>query len=79
MKATKVDGIFDKDPVQFSSAKFYENITYNDVLTNELKVMDSTAISLAKESKIPIYITNIFEKDSFIRALKEDGNYSKIS
>ena len=40
--------------------------------------MDLTAISLAKESGIPIYITNIFEEDSLIRALKEEGNYSKI-
>ena len=40
--------------------------------------MDMTAISLAKESRIPIYITNIFEEDSLIRALKEEGNYSKI-
>ena len=40
--------------------------------------MDLTAISLAKESSIPIYITNIFEEDSLIRALKEEGNYSKI-
>ena len=41
--------------------------------------MDMTAISLAKESNIPIFITNIFEENSLIRTLKDDGNYSKIS
>ena len=79
VKATKVDGIFDKDPAQFSNAKFYENITYNDVLTNELKVMDSTAISLAKESKIPILITNINRENSVLEAINGIGKFSKIS
>ena len=79
VKATKVDGIFDKDPVQSSNAKFYENISYNDVLTNELKVMDSTAISLAKESKIPILVTNISRENSVLDAINGIGKFSKIS
>ena len=49
------------------------------VISKNLRVMDMTAISLAKESSIPIYITNIFEEDSLISALKEQGNYSKIN
>ena len=79
VKATKVDGIFDKDPVQFANAKFYENITYNDVLNNELKVMDSNAISLAKESKIPILVTNISRENSVLDAINGIGKFSKIS
>ena len=79
IKATKVDGIYNKDPIKFSDAEFYENISYAEVLNNELKVMDSTAISLAKESKIPILVTNINQKNSLITALKEKGKYSKIS
>ena len=79
IKATKVDGIYDKDPIKFSNAKLIKKITYNEVINNDLRVMDLTAISLAKESNIPIIITNIFKKNSLITALKEKGKYSKIS
>ena len=78
LKATKVNGIYDSDPNLNKNAKLIKNITYSEVISKNLRVMDLTAISLAKESSIPIYITNIFEKDSLIRALKEEGNYSKI-
>jgi uridylate kinase len=73
-----VNGIYDSDPNLDKNAKLIKNITYSEVISRNLRVMDLTAISLAKESSIPIYITNIFEKDSLIRALKEEGNYSKI-
>ena len=79
IKATKVDGIYDKDPLKFKNAKLIKKINYNEVINNNLRVMDLTAISLAKESKIPIIITNIFKKNSLITALKEKGKYSKIS
>ena len=78
LKATKVNGIYDSDPNLDKNAKLIKEITYSEVISKNLRVMDLTAISLAKESSIPIYITNIFEEDSLIRALKEDGNYSKI-
>jgi len=79
IKATKVDGIYDKDPVKFKKAKLIKKITYNEVINNNLRVMDLTAISLAKESNIPIIVTNIFKKNSLITALKQKGKYSKIS
>ena len=79
IKATKVDGIFNKDPKKNKSAKLLKKINYTEVIKNNLRVMDLTAISLAKESKIPILITNIFKKDSLISALKNKGRYSKIS
>jgi len=79
IKATKVDGIYDKDPVKFKNAKFYKKISYTEVLGNDLKVMDSTAISLAKESKIPILITNINKENSVINAINGIGKFSKIS
>jgi len=79
IKATKVNGIYDKDPLKFKNAKLIKKINYNEVINNNLRVMDLTAISLAKESKIPIIITNIFKKNSLITALKEKGKYSKIS
>ena len=78
IKATKVDGIYDGDPKLNNNAKLIENISYSDVINKNLRIMDLTAISLAKESNIPIYITNIFKEDSLIRALKEEGKYSKI-
>ncbi len=78
VKATKVNGIYDKDPVKYKKAKLFKKISYNDVITKNLKVMDLTAISLAKESKIPILITNIFKKNSLISALEGKGEYSTI-
>jgi len=78
LKATKVNGIYDSDPNLYKNAQLIRDITYSEVISKNLRVMDLTAISLAKESNIPIYITNIFEEDSLIRALKEEGNYSKI-
>ena len=78
VKATKVNGIYDSDPKTNSNAKLIKEITYSEVISKNLRVMDLTAISLAKESNIPIYITNIFEENSLIRTLKEEGNYSKI-
>ncbi len=79
IKATKVDGIYDKDPIKFERAKLIKKISYNEVIKNNLRVMDLTAISLAKESNIPIIITNIFRNNSLISALKQKGKYSKIS
>ena len=66
VKATKVDGLYDKDPEKNSDAIFYEKISYLEVLSKKLKVMDSTAISLAKESQIPILITNLDNPDRYI-------------
>ena len=58
IKATKVDGIYDKDPVKFADAKKYEKVTSNEVLAKDLKVMDATAISLCRENKLPIIVFN---------------------
>ena len=79
IKATKVNGIYDSDPQKNPNAKLIKNINYNDVINKNLKVMDLTAISLAKDTNIPIYITNIFEQNSLINTLKHKGSYSKIS
>tara|TARA_B100000965_G_C19568428_1_gene747905 strand:+ start:911 stop:1612 length:702 start_codon:yes stop_codon:yes gene_type:complete len=79
IKATKVDGIYDSDPKINSSANLIKEISYSEVISKNLRIMDLTAISLAKESKIPIFITNIFEENSLIRTLKQEGKYSKIS
>ena len=79
IKATKVDGIYDKDPVINKDAKFYEDISYIEVLNKNLKVMDSTAISLAKDSQIPIIVTNLNTSHSMLNAIRGVGKFSKIS
>ena len=79
IKATKVDGIFNSDPEKNKKAKLIKQIKYDEVIKKNLKVMDLTAISLAKDTKIPIFITNIFNKNSLINVLNRKGSYSKIS
>ena len=68
IKATKVDGIYDKDPVKYPDAKKYETVTYNEVLAKDLKVMDATAISLCRENKLPIIVFNSLD----------EGNLKKV-
>ncbi len=79
VKGTKVDGIYDKDPKIHKDANFYKNISYIDVLNKNLRIMDSTAISLAKDSKIPIIVTNLSIRDSIINAIRGIGKFSIIS
>jgi len=69
-KATKVDGIYDCDPKVNPDAHRYQSLTYNHVLTHELKVMDSTAIALCKENKIPIVVFNLLVNGNIVRATK---------
>ena len=78
IKATKVNGIYDSDPIKNKKAKLIKNISYDKVINKNLNVMDMTAISLAKETKIPIFITNIFKDNSLINVLNQKGAYSKI-
>jgi uridylate kinase len=68
-KATKVDGVYDSDPKQNPQARRYNTLNYNHILTHELGVMDTTAISLCKENNIPIMVFNLFEKGNIRRAV----------
>ena len=61
IKATKVDGVYDKDPVKHPDAVMYDRLTYTDVLRKNLRVMDATAISLARDNKMPIIVCNLFK------------------
>lgn len=70
LKATKVDGIYDKDPMVYENAKLIEKITYIQVLDQNLKVMDSTAISMCMEYKLPIVVLNI-NKDGILKNIIE--------
>ena len=64
LKATKVNGVYDKDPNKFDNAKMFKSLKYMQVLEKELEIMDSTAISLCKDNKIPICVFNLFEKNN---------------
>jgi uridylate kinase len=64
LKATKVDGVYDKDPVGNSDAKKIDTISYLDVIKRQLRVMDLTAISLCMDNNLPISVFNLFEDNS---------------
>jgi uridylate kinase len=69
LKATKVEGVYDKDPVRCSDAKMFTEISYNDILTRHLKVMDATAISLCRENNLPIIVFNLQKKGNIKRVI----------
>ncbi len=70
VKATKVDGVYDKDPVKHKDAVMSPNLTYMDVLGNRLNVMDSTATSLCMDNEIPMIVLNLFKKGNILAAIK---------
>ncbi|MBP6011982.1 MAG: UMP kinase [Alphaproteobacteria bacterium] len=79
MKGTQVDGVYSADPKKDPAARRYDRLTYMDVLSRDLKVMDASAISLARESGIPIIVFNIHEKMNFVRVLQGKGLSTVIS
>ena len=77
-KGTKVDGIYDKDPVNNKDAKKISEISYSEYLNKEIKVMDATAISLAKDRSLPIIIFSILKSSNIIDIIEGKGSYSII-
>jgi uridylate kinase len=77
-KGTKVDGIYDKDPIENDDAKKINEISYADYLNKDIKVMDTTAISLAKDRKIPIIIFSILQTSNILDIIDGKGTYSII-
>ena len=77
-KGTKVDGIYEDDPMINPNAKKISEISYNDYLNKDIKVMDSTAISLAKDRKIPIIIFSIMNSSNIVDIVEGKGDYSII-
>ena len=78
LKGTKVDGIYDKDPMTHDNAKKISEISYADYLSKDIKVMDATAISLAKDRKLPIVIFSILNSSNIIDIIEGKGSYSII-
>ena len=77
-KGTKVDGIYDKDPIQNQTAIKFDKITYSEVLAKNLRVLDSSAVSLARENNIPIIVFSINENNGFLNIIQEKGNCSIV-
>lgn len=71
MKATKVDGVYDSDPMKNPDAKRYETLSYDDVLRDNLAVMDATAIVLCKEQNMPLRIFNLNNPGDLVRTVKD--------
>ena len=78
LKATKVDGVYDADPETHPNAKRFDELTYLDVLSKDLKVMDAPAISLARENGIPILIFSIHKTGAFAEVVNGRGRFTII-
>ncbi len=79
IKATKVDGVYDKDPVKHSDAIFFKTLDYQTVVENQLKVMDLTAITLCQDNKLPILVYNMNVKGNLRRLLTGEDIGTLIS
>jgi uridylate kinase len=79
LKATKVDGVYDSDPVTNPSARFFDRLTFREVLEKNLKVMDLTAVSLAMGQNLPIIVFNLREKGRIKNVLLDDHIGTLIS
>ena len=77
-KGTKVDGIYDKDPMKDSDAIKFDKISYSEVLSKNLRVLDSSAVSLARDNNIPIIVLAIKENNSFLNIIEGKGNCSIV-
>tara|TARA_B100000579_G_scaffold286875_1_gene237871 strand:+ start:180 stop:896 length:717 start_codon:yes stop_codon:yes gene_type:complete len=77
-KGTKVDGIYDKDPMKEDGAIKFDKISYSEVLSKNLRVLDSSAVSLARENNIPIIVFSIKENNGFLNILKGKGSCSVV-
>ncbi|HEY1097137.1 MAG TPA: UMP kinase, partial [Alphaproteobacteria bacterium] len=78
LKGTKVDGIYSADPKKDKSAERYETVTYHDVLTQNLKVMDATAIALARENEIPVIVFSIQEPNAIFDTVCGRSNFTRV-
>ena len=78
LKGTKVDGVYSADPKKHADAVRYDRLTYLEVLSRDLQVMDATAISLARENKIPILVFSVVEPGSFAELMSGRGRFTVV-
>ena len=77
-KGTKVDGVYDKDPEKFSDARRFDTVSYDEVLAQHLGVMDASAIALARDNYLPIFVFSLDEPGGFRGILAGKGTYTKV-
>src|SRR6056297_2278416 len=77
-KGTKVDGVYDKDPMKHDDAKRFESVTFDEVLAQHLNVMDASAIALARDNNLPIIVFSLDEPGGFKGILAGEGSYTKV-
>ena len=73
IKGTRVDGVYDSDPEKNTKAKMYRELTYLDVLEQDLRVMDLTSITLCQENNLPIKVYNMNRKDNLLKLVKGEN------
>jgi len=78
LKGTQVDGVYSADPRKVADVRRYEQLTYLDVLANDLAVMDAAAISLARENDLPILVFNIHAPGAFAAVMRGEGRFTRI-
>ena len=77
-KGTQVDGVFDSDPIKNPGAKRYDRVSYAEVLSRDLKVMDGAAIALARDNELPVIVFSIEEAGSLLKVLRGEGRATVI-
>jgi uridylate kinase len=78
IKATKVDGVYTRDPKKFADAVKLDRLTYDQAMEDDIKVMDDTSIALAKENKLPIIVCNMFDKGNLLAIINGDTSLCSI-
>lgn len=78
IKATKVNGVYDKDPNKFEDAVFLQTLSYDEAMQDNIKVMDDTAIALAKDNSLPIVVCNMFEEGNLLKIIQGDNSLCSI-
>jgi uridylate kinase len=79
MKGTKVDGVYNADPIKVPNAERFERLSHHEVLSRDLKVMDAAAVSLARENAVPILVFSIHKPGGFAEVLTGKGKFTIIS
>ncbi|MGH7212318.1 MAG: UMP kinase, partial [Acetobacteraceae bacterium] len=79
LKGTQVDGVYSADPRRIAGAERFERLTYHDVLSHDLHVMDAAAISLARDNKLPIVVFNIQAPGAFAAVMRGEGRFTTIT
>jgi uridylate kinase len=79
LKGTSVDGVYNADPKKVTDAKRYETLSYDRVLSDNLKVMDASAVALCRDNAIPIVVFSIREQGNILKVLDGSGTYTTVN